>query len=263
MHVQTLPLIHPERPPARMRPLKAWHHFRKLIADKEDTEQVFHIIKALSSKDFARRAEAFWNSARGRAVRAEKRSLVQRLDDHDALRKLPKNSLAHAYCDFMEREGLSAQGLVDEYARFADKGNHYNDLLELYANRLRDTHDLFHVLTGYGRDALGEQCVLAFSYSQNPNLGTLFIAYAGGREVKKGLASTIPVYSAIREAQRHGKAAKAIVNQDIMALLALPLEEARSTLNIAPPITYERCHELMRSGNIDPYDLLGTKAAAA
>ena len=37
------PLVHPDRKITGMRPLKAWGHFRKLVANKEDTEQVFHI----------------------------------------------------------------------------------------------------------------------------------------------------------------------------------------------------------------------------
>ena len=47
----TIPFHHPSRPASEFRPLKAWHHFRKLIADKEDTEQVFHIIAALRGGD--------------------------------------------------------------------------------------------------------------------------------------------------------------------------------------------------------------------
>jgi len=257
-----LPLVHPDRPAARFRPFKALRHFQNLVADKEDTEQVFHIIKALSGKSFARRTEAFWNSERGKAVMAQKTSLIERLDNHAELRKMPLGSVAHAYCDFMEREGLTAQGLADEYDSFADKGNRYNDLMERYSNRLRDTHDLFHVLSGYGRDALGEQALLAFSYSQNPNLGTLFIAYAGGNVIRKDLPSSIPVFGAIREGQRHGKMAKKIVDQDIMALLPMPLEDARAMLNIKPPETYNKAHDLMRSGGVDPYDLLGDTAAA-
>ena len=258
-----LPLVHPDRPAHRIRPMKALHHFRNLIADKEDTEQVFHIIKALTGKGFRNRAQAFWSSARGKSVLAEKRSLVERLDDHAALRELPAGSVAHAYCDFMEREGLTAQGLVDEYESFADKGNRFEDLMELYANRLRDTHDLFHVLTGYGRDALGEASVLAFSYSQNPNLGTIFIAYAAAREIKRGAPASAPIFGSVRQAQRHGKAAGKIAHQDIMALPPLPLEEARKKLNIAPPTEYIRAHEIMRAGGIDPYDMIGQQAAAA
>jgi ubiquinone biosynthesis protein COQ4 len=162
----------------------------------------------------------------------------------------------------MEQEGLTAQGLVDEYEKFADKGERFNDLLELYGNRQRDTHDLFHVLTGYGRDALGEQCVLAFTYSQNPNPGVLFIAYAGGREIKRGMKD-VPIYSAIREAQNNGKAALKIAHQDIRALLAEPLAAARKRIGIGEPTLYNRAHEIMRSGGVDPYDLMGQKKAAA
>jgi ubiquinone biosynthesis protein COQ4 len=32
-------------------------------------------------------------------------------------------------------------------------------------------HDIWHVLTGYRRDALGEACLVAFSYAQTRGLG--------------------------------------------------------------------------------------------
>lgn len=35
--------IDPNRPRAKFRPLKAMGHMNKLLADKEDTAQVFHI----------------------------------------------------------------------------------------------------------------------------------------------------------------------------------------------------------------------------
>src|SRR3546814_1983048 len=50
----TLPLSHPDRTDTGFRPFKALRHFRTLIADKEDTEQVFHIIDALRDKRFGR-----------------------------------------------------------------------------------------------------------------------------------------------------------------------------------------------------------------
>lgn len=257
-----IPFIHPDRERPRFQPLKALRHFRNLIADKEDTEQVFHIIRALSDNRFVERAREYWDSAEGQKVLAERETLIDVLDDHATLRKLPMGTVAHAYCDFMEREGLTAQGLADEYDKFADKTDAPNDLLELYGNRQRDMHDLYHVLTGYGRDALGEQCVLAFTYSQNPNLGILFIAWAGGREIKKGLKH-VPIYGAIREAQKAGKIAQKIAHQDIRTLLAEPLADARKRLGISEPTVYNRAHAMMRAGGVDPYDLLGKDAAAA
>jgi ubiquinone biosynthesis protein COQ4 len=252
-----LPLSHPDRTDGGFRPVKAWGHFRKLIADKEDTSQVFHIIEALRDKRFAQRAEAFFATPLGRDVLARDEYLPALLDDHAALRRLPKGSVAHAYADFMEAEGLTAQGLVDEFDRFRSGQPRFDDLLERYGNRLRDTHDLFHVLTGYGRDALGEQCVLAFSYSQTPGWGVLFIAWAGAREVRKQVGADMPVYAAVREGQRIGRAALSIANQDIAALLAEPLEAARARLGIAPPNAYRAAQAAMRAKGIDPYDLLG------
>ena len=152
---------HPERPVPKFRPFRAMHHFRKLIADKEDTEQVFHIFQCLPRLKLVDEIRAFVYSDFGRQLRMTEPYLPDILDDHARLRAMPKGSVAHAYVDFMEREGLSAAGLVAEYDRF--QGNRrYGDMVEWYVNRLRDTHDLLHVLTGYGRDALGEASVLAW-----------------------------------------------------------------------------------------------------
>src|SRR3546814_1162821 len=89
----TLPLSHPDRTDAGFRPLKALHHFRRLIADKEDTEQVFHIIDALRDKRFGRSVERFFTTPEGRRILAERPYLPALLDDHDALRTLPEGSV--------------------------------------------------------------------------------------------------------------------------------------------------------------------------
>jgi ubiquinone biosynthesis protein COQ4 len=255
-----LPLIHPERTRTNIRPLKALKHFRNLIADKEDTEQVFHITNNLRSGRYINDAITFLQSDMGRELRMREECLPDILDNHDALWKLPAGSLGRAYVEFMEREGLTANGLVDESKKFADKVPHYSDQIEWFNNRLRDTHDMNHILTGYGRDPLGEQCVLAFSYSQNFSLGFYFIAYAGGYEVKRRAPSNTPVFSAIREAQRNGAKAKVIGHQDIAALLPLPLEEVRAMLSIAPPTQYQAAHAVYNYAGVNPHDGLAVAA---
>ena len=254
----------PEQPmPAlRHRPLKAWRHFRELVKDKENTREVFHIFEALPWKGMPRAAQAFLSSERGRAVLAREPSLPELLDDHAGLRRLPAGSVAHAYCDFMEAEGLTARGLVEEFESYALERPDNLIPFAPYLDRIRDTHDLLHVLTGYGRDALGEQCVLAFSYSQQPSPGFLFIAYAGGLELKRAAkGSRAPVFRAIREGQRLGKACPRVAELSIRDLLAMPLEEARAKLGIAPPRHYEQAHRVWRGMGIDPYDLLNSQSA--
>lgn len=258
----TEPLFrHPDRPVPKFRPFKAMHHFRKLIADKEDTEQVFHIFQCLPRLALVDEIRAFVYSDAGKALRISEPYLPDLLDDHARLRAMPRGSVAHAYVDFMEREGLSAAGLVEEFDRF-QRGQRYGDLIEWYVNRLRDTHDLLHVLTGYGRDALGEQCVLAFTYGQNPAPGNIFIAYMGGLNMKRTIRSDAPLFKAINEARGLGRGCPRIAEQSIEALLAEPLVAARQRLNINTPRFYGMAHDRFKARGIDPYDLRPKPQAA-
>ena len=255
-----IPFHHPDRPGSEFRPLKAWRHFKALIADKEDTEQVFHIIAALRGRKFRNIAQRFWNSDKGQRLLTADERLIDILDDHATLKQLPAGTVGRAYVEFMEREGLSAAGLEAEYAKFTTAGMRFEDGIDRYGDRLRDTHDLHHILTGYGRDALGEQCVLAFTFAQHRNLGVGFIAYAGGIELKRRVAPSAPIMGAVHEGFRIGKAAKNLVHEDISALLREPLEAARKRLGIAEPVTYKAAHVAMRSEGIDPYNLLAAAA---
>lgn len=254
-------LLHPDRPVARYRPLRAVHNFQKLMKDKEDTALVFKIFESLPSRDFLPRVKALALSERGEALRSTEPNLPEILDDHAALRQTPKGSVAHAYCDFMEAEGLSAAGLVAEYDRVGRP--RYPDLVEWFINRNRDTHDLFHVLTGYGRDALGEQCVLLFTHGQSPSQGHLLIGYAGAANIAKmARGSKAPVFGAVREAHRTGKGAPQLMAQPIRELLARPLEEVRRELRIPEPVAYRECHRIWAAEGIDPYDLLASTKPA-
>jgi ubiquinone biosynthesis protein COQ4 len=251
-------LLHPERPSSRYRPVRAVRSFQALIKDKEDTSLVFKIFESLPSKTFLPRVRELALSLQGEALRAHEPRLPEILDDHAALRRTPKGSLAHAYCDFMEAEGLSAAGLVAEAEKLGRAK--YPDLVQWFMERSRDTHDLFHVLTGYGRDALGEQCVLLFTHGQSPSQGHLLIGYAGAANIKKMVkGSRAPIFGAVRQAHRTGKGAPRLIDQSIRELLARPLEDVRRDLSIPQPSQYRECHRIWSEEGIDPYDLLATK----
>lgn len=252
-----LPLYDERRPRPRLRLGKAWHHFQNLMQDKENTEEVFHIFEALPWRGLRHSAVRFLSSRNGQAVRAMEPHLPAILDDHAALRRMPAGSLAHAYCDFMEREGLTAQGLVDEFDKFAVTREQFDDQFRWYLNRMRDVHDMLHVLTGYGRDALGEACVLAFTYSQQPSPAHLFIGYMAGLNIRRQVRSDAPVLKAVREGQRLGKACPRLCEESILVLLPLPLEDVRRRLNITPAVYYHEAHATWARIGIDPYDLLG------
>ncbi|HQS71197.1 MAG: hypothetical protein B7Y36_03950 [Novosphingobium sp. 28-62-57] len=257
-----LPIYDERRPEMKLRPFKAWRHFQNLLKDKENTEEVFHIFQSLPWRNLRGSAENFLRSERGQALRAKEPYLPAILDDHAALRLTPKGSLAHAYCDFMEREGLSAQGLVEEFDRFTRSSGfeQFDDQFKWYLNRMRDVHDMLHVLTGYGRDALGEACVLAFTYSQQPSPAHLFIGYMAGLNINKQTRRSAPVLKAVREGQKLGKACPRLCEQALTELLPMPLEDVRRRLNITPAVHYQQAHAIWRGLGVDPYDLLGKSA---
>lgn len=258
------PLVAPEREVSGFRPFKVLHHFGKLVEDKEDTEQVFHIIEATKGKRSHAQAWDFIRSALGQRLLSEETDVPAMLDDHDRWAESGPDSVAAHYIAFMKRVGLSAAGLVAESHKWQPPKARHADLTEWYFERLRDTHDLFHVLTGYGRDALGEASLLAFSYEQNHNKGILFIAYAGARHIKKMSRTKAPLYAAIKEGRRLGKAAAKISHQDIAALMREDISAARARLNIGTPVVYGQCFATLESEGNRREDLtLGGAGAQA
>jgi ubiquinone biosynthesis protein COQ4 len=253
------PFLDPGRPRPKFQPLRALGHFRKLIADKEDTAQVFLMGECLPSKKFRDAAQDFCGSDEGRRLQAEEAWLPSILDDHAALLKLPEGSVAHAYVAFMRKEGLTAQGLVEESERPFKGCREYDDQFQWFNNRLRDTHDLVHVLTGYGRDALGEQCALGFSSNQYFSLTDTFLAWAGAFEIWRSVKAKAPLFKAVAQSRASGTVAARIFAEDIRALLAEPLDAARARLGIKEPSAYRAAHAAWRAQGIDPYTFLAAK----
>ena len=254
--------IHPDRVAPRFRPLKAWFHMQKLIENKEDTEQVFRIIEALNGRSQVSNLEAFAASETGHGLLQRREYLPPLLDDHAWIRELPEGTVGRAYVDFMEREGLTAQGLVDESEKMRRGEAQYDDDLKWYGNRLRDTHDLFHVLTGYGRDALGEACLLGFTYSQNPGRGVIFIAFMAARRLNRRLPKAARAMDCLWEGKRNGRVAAKLIREDVIALLHEPIEAARERLDIRKPVTYLNALKVCAEAGIAAADIQpGTQTA--
>jgi ubiquinone biosynthesis protein COQ4 len=253
-----IPFYHDDRPPSVLRPLKALYHFRKLAANTEDTEQAFQIMTAMNGTKARKIADRFWHSETGQRLLAGNIRLIDALDDHQSLKRLPADTVGRAYVDFMECEGLSAQGLEREYVKFTRNIPSFNDGMQRYIDRLRDTHDLMHVLTGYGRDVLGEQCLFALTYSQTGNYGRLVMAYAGAVEMARRVRFSAPIFRAVYEGKKIGKAANYVAHEDIVALLREPLVSARRRMNFAEPLVYRSAVSAMRRGGFDARGLAVT-----
>ena len=250
--------------PLKRRPLKAWHHMQKLLADKEATDEVFQIIRALNGDSFERSFQTFLKHPDAPGLIDAAEVLPPVLDDHARWLALPEGTFGREYVEFMRREGLTAAGLVEESLKSPESRDWRTriDPLRLwYADRSRDTHDMFHILTGLGRDALGEAMVLSFTYPQHGRgLGLRFIAFVGAREVatrfRRHTGRRIPWRRALRECRDMGERAAHLEATDLVNLFPLPLSEVRARLNIGEPVAYRECHRIMRDAGIDPYGVL-------
>ncbi|TCS16765.1 Coq4 family protein [Caulobacter sp. BK020] len=221
-----------------LQPLRAFRAVRRLLADKEDTAQVFEIMRALSGKAIPNGYRRLLSTPEGGRIAYERDELAERLSDAAWLEQFGPGTVGAAYRDFIAPRGLSAEGLAEESRKVREADVDAAHPLAWYARRMRDVHDVWHVLTGYGTDALGEVCVVAFSHAQTRSLGFAVIALAGARHLQKG-APDLPYGKAVREAWRNGRAAVWLPAVDYPALFALPLDEARRTLRIAPNTAYQ------------------------
>jgi ubiquinone biosynthesis protein COQ4 len=225
--------------------LGALRAVRLLLADPDDTVQVFRIMAALNSGTARKNYHRLIATPEGGRIAYRCVELVARLTDRAFLGQFAEGTVGAAYRAFLDKTGFSADGLADVSALVERDSEEHP--YAWFGRRERDIHDIWHVLTGYqANDPLGELCLVAFSYAQSGGLGWGFIALAGALKAL-GERGGLSVVRAIREGHRHGRAAAWLHAEDIETLFAEPLDAARARLKIAPPAAYLAARAKMES----------------
>lgn len=227
-----------ETNPQKMQFGVAWRALRRLIADPEDTAQVFQITRAMAGPSVEKGFNRFKATSEGRQILDAEIDLLDTLRDREKLRTLRPDSLGRHYLAFMEQENLSADGLVEA----SEDGEQWaNADMARYGQRLRDQHDLWHTLTRYGRDELGELCLLAFTYAQTQNRGIGLIVLMGMLQLRKTYGNG--VYRAARRGYRDGRRAAWLPGVAWEQMMARPIDEVRASLGVPEPISYQALKE--------------------
>jgi ubiquinone biosynthesis protein COQ4 len=208
---------------------------RAALANPQDTAQIFIIAEAMSFGTPERILRRFRGDPVGGALLTRRDDLLGALVDRAALEAMPAGSLARVYLAFLDREGISADGLIEasQVSPPTDDGD-----LAFVRERLRDTHDLWHAVTGYHGDLLGEAALLAFTFAQTGHPGVGFVA---------GLAFAL---SPVPEARRfiadgfaRGRRARWLPAADWLALLPRPIDEVRAELGVKAVPDYPEVRE--------------------
>jgi ubiquinone biosynthesis protein COQ4 len=207
---------------------------RRLLRDKEDTRQVFEIMRALTGDAMNENYRRLYTTPKGGRIAYERVELARRLMDDAWLDTFPEGSVGAAYRHFIRSQQISAEGLA-EVSRETGGEIDTPHPVAWMARRTRDVHDVWHVLSGYGRDGLGEACLVAFSYPQTRSLGWALIALGAISRTRGG---RYPYTRAIWQGYQRGKKARWLLGEDYEALFAEPLDQARRRLGITPPTVY-------------------------
>ncbi|MBV9841467.1 MAG: ubiquinone biosynthesis protein [Sphingomonadaceae bacterium] len=209
----------------------------RLLSDAGDTAQVFRIMQALNGGVIQRNYDRLIRTREGGRIAFEHVELAERFGDPAWLAEFGAGSVGAAYAEFLRATGFSAQGLA-EVGRVV----HPERIEHPYAwfgRRQRDTHDVWHVLTGYAANApLGEACLVAFTYAQTGGPGWALIAIG---IALKAIARphTLKVGRALWEGYRNGRAAAWLAGEDYERLFAEPIDTARARLRIKPARRYQ------------------------
>ncbi len=229
----------------------AWNALRKLMANGDDTVQVFRIMRALNADASQKGFRKLIGTREGGRLAYERVELAEKFSDRAWLDTLPEGTVGTAYRAFLDRTGFSAAGLADISMNDFDPDAIVHDHpYTWFGRRERDMHDIWHTLTGYtAEEHLGELCLVAFSYAQTGGLGWAAI---GGMGAMKSLSTTksTAVVKAVLEGYRHGKTAKWLSGEDYVALLAEPLDAARRRLNIAEPVLYHEAQAMLSARGV-------------
>jgi ubiquinone biosynthesis protein COQ4 len=178
--------------PARVRLVRAVKALAKILADPEQTELVLEFSNLINAGRRDDQLHFFFEDPAGARLWAERRALDSKTIDLDALAALPEGTLGHAYARFMKAHGLTPDVFDGPPPDVRDPHAAY------VIQRIRQTHDLWHVVTGAETDPAGEVALQAFTFAQlrAPSAGILAAAgtLRGMRHTRQIVKDTLELY---------------------------------------------------------------------
>lgn len=162
---------------SHMSPVERWRRaltaLARVLANPEETDQVLVFSTLANAGSMPHRLHHFFDDPRGQRLYDEHRTIDSHTVDLDALAALPEGTLGRAYATFLRSRGLTPEVFDTPPAEVRDPRAQY------VVQRIRQTHDLWHVVTGCDTDPAGEIALQAFTFAQLRAPSTLILALAG------------------------------------------------------------------------------------
>jgi len=142
------------------------------LAIEPRMEWVSDLTDALCLPAMARMAERLQGDAEGRRLLAERPRIDSNRVDFDALAELPEGTLGREFVRFLREHRITPDS-------FRLPVGYFEDVPAYVTLRLRQTHDLWHLLTGYPPTTCGELVLSAFIFAQVGAPSSLLVAILG------------------------------------------------------------------------------------
>jgi ubiquinone biosynthesis protein COQ4 len=200
-----------------------------LIKDPEQTDSVFDIEDGIRHTKAVQLSVEYAKSKPGVAQIFEERYLAPS-PDIDALLKLPSESLGYAYASYITESHFDPN--------FYRKEEVEDDISYMFM-RMRQTHDIWHIVAGFGTSVNGEMGIKSFEIAQiHRPLAAMLVAGALLRTLFKCPEHLDSLLNQIALGYRAGAKAKPFLAQKWEEHWEKPLAEWRSELNVDPVQVY-------------------------
>lgn len=146
--------------PPRVRWRRAARALAQILADPQDTARVLEFSNLINAGRRGERLHLFFAHPVGDRLYQERRAIDSSTVDLDAFLQLPEGTLGHAYATFMRAHGLTPHVFDGPPEEVRDERAAY------VIQRMRQTHDLWHVVTNADTDPAGEIALQAFTFAQ-------------------------------------------------------------------------------------------------
>ncbi len=139
---------------------------------------------------------------------------------------LPSGSLGREFHEFLDRHGISRD--VVPTIDVTDEG-------QFFRSHIYETHDVWHLVTGFEPTIAGEMAVQAFYLAQMPSrVAVLILALALLNTLVYGFEDHRARMEAVVEGWQLGKQARPLFGQDWASHWRRPLADVRAELGLGP-----------------------------
>jgi ubiquinone biosynthesis protein COQ4 len=198
------------------------HGFMEFVKNPNNTESVFDLAEAMAHTEAMAGSVAYLKSIPEVAAIISERYIAP-TPKLEELLAFPEDSLGYAYSSQM-----TAANFDPEFYRKVD----VQDDFTYIALRMRQTHDIWHTITGFGTDVPGEIGLQAFQLAQNHSPMAVMLMAGALLNMIRNVQNIDGLMQLMSHGYHLGLQAKPLLAQKWEEGWEKPLAQWRSELNI-------------------------------